>query len=342
MIHRPVVGRIPRPAESAFTSRKESTLMTLSTVLGMDVSKEWIDACLLPAGQEWHVSTQPEELQAWVQALPPDIELAVLEATGGLQAVVAALLDSRGIPVAVVNPKQIRDFARALGVLAKNDRVDARVIARFGQHMQPPARPLPTPEMTALRELIVRRQQIVDLLTAEKNRGLIVCTPAVQKNIHQHIHYLEKQLDALHRQIEEAVQKSPLWRAQEQLLTSMKGVGRVTAVKLMAHLPELGSLTRREIAALAGVAPYCHESGKRRGRSYIEKGRGAVRSALYMAALSALRYNPAIKQFAERLKQKGKKGKVILVACMRKMLVTLNAMMRDQIPWQNHLVALEN
>lgn len=316
--------------------------MTSSTfVLGIDVSKEWIDACLLPTHETGHISTQPDALQAWVDSLPDTITLAVMEATGGLQTPIAARLEARGIPVAVVNPKQIRDFARAAGVLAKTDRVDAQMIALFGERLQPTPHPLPDAELTALRELIARRKELMDTLTAETNRRAVTRTPVVQKNIQKHIQWLEKQVENLNRQIEQHVQANPRWQAQEDLLSSMCGIGQVTADTLLAYLPELGTLTRREVAALVGVAPYCHESGKWRGRRFIERGRAVVRCALYMAARSAKRWNPAIRQLAERLEQKGKAWKVIMVACMRKMLVTLNAMMRDQIPWQKHGLPLE-
>lgn len=305
-----------------------------STFLGIDLSKEWLDAHLLPHGKTWHLSTEPSELEAWINDLPPDLSLVVMEATGGLETRLAALLHQRGIPVVIVNPRRIRDFARAAGLLAKNDTLDAYAIALFAQRIQPPVRELPTEMQAELSEILTRRRQVRDTLQAERNRLERAQSKTVRHDLTAHIRWLEKHLDQLELQLEDLIQSNSLWKEQEERLLSVPGVGPVTARTLLAELPELGRLTRREIAALVGVAPYCHESGKWRGRSFIEKGRSSVRHTLYMAALVAKKHNFVIRSFAERLAQKGKATKVILVACMRKLLVILNAMVRDKKLWQ--------
>lgn len=310
-------------------------MSSFNSVLGIDLSQDWLDAHLLPQGQTSHLSTDPVELERWISSLPDGITLAVMEATGGLEARVAALLHERGIPVAIVNPRQIRDFARAVGLLAKNDRLDAHAIALFAQRVQPPTRALPDAQQTALRELIVRRRQLLETLVAERNRLRRATTTPVRKSLTRHVQWLERQLESLEREIEALIQSSPLWREQEERLLSVPGVGPATVRTLLAELPELGRLTRREIAALVGVAPYCHESGKWRGRSFIERGRAHVRHVLYMAALAARRWNPLIRIFAERLQQKGKAPKVVLVACMRKLLVIVNAIVRHKSYWKS-------
>lgn len=309
--------------------------MTLHRVLGIDLSKNWLDAHLAPDSQVWRVSMQPADLQSWMDGLPNDIDLVVLEATGGLQALVAGMLHERGFPVAVVNPRQIRDYARSIGQLAKTDALDARIIALFGKQTEPPVRPLPSEDQAALRELTTRRKQLVDNLTAEKNRLQTAHTSLVQKNLKAHIRWLETRLGNLNLSIEKLIQTSPLWIENEQRLLSVPGVGQVTARTLLAELPELGALSGKQIAALVGIAPYVHESGKWRGKSFIERGRAAVRRVLYMAALVATRFNPVIRAFAKQLKQRGKANKVVLIACIRKLLVLLNAIMRDQTYWLN-------
>mgnify|MGYP004704129969 CR=1 FL=1 len=305
-----------------------------SMFLGIDLSKEWLDAYLLPQGTTWHLSTELAGLEAWVDDLPSDLSLVVLEATGGLETRVAALFHQRGIPVVIVNPRRIRDFARAYGLLAKNDALDAYAIALFAQRIQPPVRDLPTEAQAELSEILTRRRQVRDTLQAERNRLEHARAKTVRQDLADHIRWLEKRLTQLETQLEALIQSHSPWKEQEKRLLSVPGVGPVTARTLLAELPELGRLTRREIAALVGVAPYCHESGKWRGRSLIEKGRASVRHTLYMAALVAKKHNAQIRSFADRLAQKGKAFKVIMVACMRKLLVMLNAMERDQKLWQ--------
>lgn len=302
--------------------------------LGIDLSKNWLDAHLLPQGETWHVSTDSPELEQWIDQLPSDISLVVMEATGGLENRIAALFHQRGIPVVITNPRRIRDFARACGLLAKNDALDAYAIALFAQRIQPPVRELPDDAQIELNEVMTRRRQVLETLGSEKNRLERVRSKRVRKDILAHIKWLEKRLDQLEQDLNGLIEGNDLWREQEERMKSVPGVGPVLARMLLAYLPELGRLTRREIAALVGVAPFCHESGKWRGRSFIEKGRAGIRKTLYMAALSAMKYNRVIQSFAERLKNKGKKAKVIIVACMRKLLVMLNAMQRDQTHWQ--------
>jgi transposase len=302
--------------------------------LGIDLSKRWLDAHLLPTGQTWHLATDPETLEAWVAQLPAEIHLAVLEATGGLERSVAALLQQRRIPVAVVNPRRIRDFARAANRLDKTDALDAYVIALFAQRLQPPARPLPEAAQIELNEILTRRRQVQTNLQMERNRLAQVHSAPVRQDLQEHIQWLEQRMQQLDRQLQALVQSHAEWKEQEERMRSVPGVGPVTARTLLAELPELGHLSRREVAALVGVAPYSHSSGQWRGRSCIEKGRASVRHVLFMAALVAKRSNPQIKAFAQRLKEKGKAAKVVLVACMRKLLVMLNALERDQKHWQ--------
>lgn len=309
--------------------------MTTHRILGIDVSKDWLDACLLPSEETWHTAMEPAVLESWIASLPHDISLAVLEATGGLHTPLAALLHAHGIPVVVVNPKLIRDFARSTGQLAKTDSLDAYVIALYGQRVQPPVRPLPSEDRIVLRELVARRRQLIEQLTAENNRLHTAQTPLVQNNLEQHIQWLQSQLGALEQSIASCIEASSVWQEQQHRLLSVPGVGEVTARTLLAELPELGLVSHKEIAALAGVAPFTKQSGRWKGRSFIERGRASVRRALYMAALVASRHNPVLRAFAQRLKQAGKPNKVVLVACMRKLLVILNAMMKQNSFWMN-------
>jgi transposase len=242
-------------------------------------------------------------------------------------------LAAAGLPVVVVNPRQVRDFAKAMGQLAKTDRLDAQVLARFGQATRPQLRPLPDAETQALQALVSRREQLVQMITAEKNRRYLALT-AIRRQIDTHIRWLQKQLKRVDDDLDQAVRSSPLWQEQERLLCTAKGVGPVTARALITHLPELGTLDGKQIAALVGVAPFNRDSGPRQGRKKIWGGRKRVRSALYMAVLSASRHNRHIRSFYQRLLAAGKLPKVALVACMRKLLVILNAMVRSNTPWE--------
>jgi len=312
--------------------------------VGIDVAKAQLDVCVLPAVDRWRSANTPPEIDALVTrlgALAPT--LVVLEATGGYEAPVAAALAAAGLAVAVVNPRQVRDFAKATGLRAKTDRLDAAVLARFAERVQPAPRPLPDATSTTLAALVTRRRQLLAMHTAETNRLHLESrrtTPAVRRSLEQSVAWLAAQLAEVEHDLDDTVQQSPLWRAQEELLRSVPGIGPVSARTLLAELPELGRLDRRQIAALVGVAPMAHDSGQYRGRRLIVGGRGPVRHTLYMATLAATRCNPPIRQFYQRLRARGKPGKVALVACMRKLLVMLNAMMHANRRWQPPLPAL--
>jgi transposase len=257
----------------------------------------------------------------------------VLEATGGYEYLVAAALAGKGIAVAVVNPRQVRDFAKATGVLAKTDKIDARILARFAEAIRPEPRPLPTPEAKELEEFLSRRRQIVDMLTMEKNRLGIAATDRMKRSLKKHIAWLEEALRRADDDIDKAVRASPAWREQEDLLRSVPGIGPVTSRTLIAELPELGSLNRKKIAALVGVAPLNRDSGTMQGARSCWGGRASIRQVLFMAAKTAVRWNPTIRRTYLALKERGKKPKVALVACMHKLLTILTAMVRDGRRW---------
>ena len=302
--------------------------------VGIDVSKETLDVHVLPEGRAFAVARTPagiEELLGELLALRP--ELVVLEATGGLERVVTAALAGAQVPVVAVNPRQIRDFARATGQLAKTDAIDAAVIARFGQAIRPAPRALPDEAAQQLAELVTRRRQVIDMAVAERNRRRLVTAKPALRSIDRVLKVLEAQLGDIDREIGDRIQASPAWREAEDLLKSVPGVGDQTARTLIAALPELGHLNRRQIAALAGLAPFNRDSGQWRGRRSITGGRADVRSVLYMAALAGIRANAALKACYQRLRAAGKPAKVALVAVMRKLLTTLNAILRDKSPW---------
>lgn len=307
--------------------------------LGIDLSKQWLDAYLAPTGQTWRVASEPDALEAWAEALPANLTLIVMEATGGLERRVAALLVRHALPVAVVNPRQVRNFAKAMGLLAKTDRLDARAIALFAERMRPEPRPLKDEQAQELEELLARRRQLVEMRTGEKNRLGQARSDPVRTSIENSIQWLEGQIEQCDREIDALIEANPGWRKREDLLRSVPGVGPVTARTLASNLPELGKLSRREIGALVGVAPFVRQSGQWRGRSFCTGGRGAVRSALYMATFTATRHNPVIRQFFEHLIAQGKPYKVALVASMRKLLVILNTMARNNEPWRDPLIA---
>ena len=304
-----------------------------SPVLGIDISKEWIDARLLPGEQSWKVSTASDRLQQWIDHLPPGITLAVMEASGGLEMPIAAALSNAGIPVAIVNPKQIRAFATALGQQAKTDALDAQVIARFGELIRPTPRPLPSETRALLDELVTRRRQLIETSVAEQNRLSTMRSIQTRQSIETHLHWLKSQVKEIEKQLEELIKKSPTWMVDKKLLTSVPGVGPITSSILLAALPELGKLSHREITSLVGLAPMPRESGKWHGKRFIRGGRANVRSAIYMCILSAIRYNPIIKVFYIRLLSAGKEKKVAMVACMHKLLIILNSIIRDRKPW---------
>jgi transposase len=303
--------------------------------VGIDVSKARLDVALVPTGDALALDNDAVGIASLVERLkaqPP--ELVVLEATGGLQLPVAAALGVAGLSVAVVNPRQVRDFARATGKLAKTDRIDAQVLAEFGRRLQPTPRALPDQATQELGALLDRRHQVVEMLTAEKNRLHRAMQP-VQPRIQAHILWLIQQLKELDQDLGDAVRASPLWREKEELLRSVPGVGKVLSLTLLSHLPELGTLERQQVAALVGVAPWNRDSGVLRGKRAVWGGRAPVRAVLYMATVAAVRCNPAIQVFYQRLLAAGKAKKVALVACMHKLLTILNAMLKHNTPWNS-------
>jgi transposase len=307
--------------------------MDTAIYVGIDVAKAQLDIAVRPSAEQW-VSPHDEEgitaLVARLHALRPT--LVVLEATGGREAALAAALATAGLAVAVVNPRQVRDFARAVGQLAKTDALDAQVLARFAEVVRPTPRPLPDVQAQELSALLARRRQLVAMRTAERQR-LDTAVPAVRRHIQRHLAWLEQELSDLDRHLHEAIQASPLWREQEDLLRSVPGIGPTTALTLLAEVPELGHLDRKAIAALVGVAPLNCASGTLRGRRLVWGGRARVRAILYMAALVATKHNPTIRAFYQRLCAAGKPKKVALTACMHKLLLIANAILRRRTPW---------
>ena len=305
----------------------------LGGYVGIDISKVNLDVVHRPSRKVWQFTNdQPGLLLlvARLQELQP--ELIVMEATGGIEVPVSAVLAEAGLPIAIVNPRQVRNFARAIGKMAKTDRIDAEVIARFAEVVHPERRALPEEAARDLGVLLARRRQLVEMLVAEKNR-LHSAVVRVRQPILEHIAWLGSAIKSLDQQIDELIKSSPIWRGKDDLLRSVPGIGPTVSTTLLIELPELGTLTRQEIAALAGVAPFNRDSGRYRGKRKIVGGRAPVRSALYMAALVGTRYNPAIQQFYQRLIAAGKLKKVALVACMRKLLTILNAMLKSEQTW---------
>jgi transposase len=315
-------------------------MMRESRFVGIDVSKDELETAVRPSGEHW--TTQYTELEvANLVSRLNDLQpvLVVLEATGGYEAPLAAALAAAGLPVAVVNPRQVRDFAKSNGRLAKTDRIDAAVLAHFADSNRPAPKPLPDEQSQRLAALLSRRRQVIEMLKAEKQR-LAKALSNVRPHIQAHIAWLEQELDDLNRELEQAVKDSPLWRDKENLLRSVPGVGPVFARTLLADLPELGQLNRKGIAALVGVAPFNQDSGRKRGRRIVWGGRSNVRSVLYMATLAATRYNPVICTFYQRLLAAGKPTKVALTACMRKLLTIVNAVVAKNTAWRNGPVAV--
>ena len=307
--------------------------MVTASFVGIDVSKDHLDLHARPNGLAARYTNDPAGIASLitrVAGLTP--ERVVLEATGGFEASVAAALVSAGLPVVIVNPRQVRDFAKATGKLAKTDAIDAAVLAHFAQAIQPEVRPLPDADAQALAALVDRRRQLLEIRTAEMNR-LGLATTRVATSLRSHIAYLSGQLDEVDRELAELIEASPLWRAKDELLQSAPGIGPVVSRVLVSELPELGTLSNKRIASLVGVAPMSRDSGRSSGTRSIAGGRAGVRSGLYMAILSAVRYNEPIRKFYQKLRDAGKAIKVAQVAAMRKLLVILNAMVRDNRPW---------
>lgn len=304
------------------------------TFIGIDVSKETLDVAVdgePDVPQYANDVAGIAALTAW--STEKGATLVVVEASGGWELDLVTALAVAGLPAAVVNPTRVRNFAKALGQYAKTDKIDARVLARFAAVVQPPVRALKSGDQARLAAVISRRQQLVDMLTQEKNRR-VTTREEMRDQLERHISWLETELADLNDQLEKLVAHCADWQAKKDVMISVKGVGPVTATTLLADLPELGTLNRQQIAALVGLAPLNKDSGRKRGQRHIFGGRKAVRSKLYMAALSAVKHNPVICAFYERLVAKGKLQKVALTACMRKLLVILNAMIRDMAPWQ--------
>lgn len=306
-----------------------------NTIVGIDVSKDRLDVAVRPNGEVFTIERNPvglEQLTLRLEAMCPD--LVALEATGGFETIVAAALAAARLPVVVVNPAQIRAFARAIGQRAKTDPIDAAVIAHFAEATRPVPRPLPDEATRLLADLVGRRRQIIEMMGAERQREKRVTVPRLRKSIVRLLKALERELTSVDTDINDAVRGSPAWREKEDLLASVPGVGPTIARTLIAELPELGQLSRRQIAALAGLAPFTRQSGQWRGRSFIGGGRTAVRAALFMGAMVAKRHNPTLKAFFDRLVAAGKPKMVALIAVARKLLTILNAILRDRRPWQ--------
>lgn len=329
-----IVHTIPNPSSQALG---QSAQGQNHTVVGIDISKARLDVACFPASPQPAASFENDAqghaaLIRWLREINP--RLIVIESTGGYQRLLAAALGVAGLPVVVVNPRQVRDFARAVGILAKTDAIDAAVLARFGHNLNPPLRPLPDAQATALVDLLARRRQLVELHTAESNRLAQAVASKVKASIHAVLTVIRKQIAAIDNDLDQLIKQSPLWHEKETLLTSVPGVGPRTARTLLGCLPELGHISRQTIAALVGVAPINRDSGTMRGKRTTWGGRKVVRSALYMAALVATRHNAVIREHYQKLVGAGKQKKVALVACMRKLLVMLNAILRTKTPWR--------
>ena len=293
--------------------------------IGIDIAKDSFDIHVKPSDEHWSSTNNANGIDETVERLIGlNPSCTVLEATGGLESQLAATLSSAGLPVAIVNPRQVRDFARALGKLAKTDSIDAEVIALFAEKINPECRPLPSEDEQALKELITRRRQLVDMRTMESNRQQYLHSQKVTHSIDTLVTHINSEIKDIDREIKQFIKKSPVWRAKENLLKSVPGIGDGTAAMLMAMLPELGTLSRRQIAALVGLAPMNRDSGTFRGRRMVTGGRAAIRCGLYMPTLTAIKCNPLIKQFYDRLISKGKPFKVAITACMRKLITILN------------------
>ena len=301
--------------------------------VGIDVSKDRLDVAVRPTGETWQVPYDAEGISSLAGNLRELVpQLVVLEATGGMELAVAGELALADVPIAVVNPRHVRDFARAAGKLAKTDALDAQVLAHFAEAMQPEPRPLPDATTQELKALVARRRQLVEMITAEKNR-MRTATRRIRPKVQEHVRWLEEHLEDLDQDLGDFMRSSPMWKDKDELLRSTPGVGPVLSMTLLSDLPELGALNRGEIAALVGVAPFNRDSGTLRGKRTVWGGRSQVRAALYMAALVATRYNPVLRDFYQRLCAAGKPKKVALTACMRKLLTILNVMVKHHSHW---------
>ena len=305
--------------------------------VGIDVSKDRLDIYVRPLGEAFSVSQTSRDIDGLVARLKTfSAKVIALEATGGYETAVVAALSLAGLPVVVLNPSHVRSFAKALGQQAKTDSLDARVIAHFAEAANPQIRPLPDESTQTLAVLVARRRQVVDMITAEKQR-LHSAAGLVQKSIKRVIRALERELEGINDDIDGMIKASPVWRYKENLLTSAPGIGTTTARTLLAEMPELGSLDRKQVAALAGLAPYTRQSGQWRGKSFIGGGRASIRKALFLSAMTAIRHSRTLKASYESLRRAGKPKMVAIIAVERKLLTMLNAMMRDQTPWAEQM-----
>ena len=318
----------------------DATAQDANSYVGIDVSKDQLDLHIHPAGEAFSVSRDTAGLEGLIERLKAyALKAIAVEATGGLESVVVASLLAEGLPVIVVNPAQVRAFANALGKRAKTDPIDAAVIARFVEATKPEIRSLPSAQTLALADLMARRRQIVQMITAERQRAMRSTANArLQKSIARLLKALQRELDSLDDDIDTSVRGSPVWREKEDLLSSVPGVGKVIARTLLAELPELGTLDRRQIAALVGLAPFTRQSGKWRGKSFISGGRASCRTVLFTGALVAARHNPDLKAFRQRLINAGKPKIMAIIAVARKLLTILNAIIRDKSPWAPKIV----
>lgn len=301
--------------------------------VGIDVSKNTLDVCIAPSGETLHVAHDEAGIAQIVKRLKAVAPtLIVMEATGALEVRLASELAGQGLPVAVINPRQARDFAKATGQLAKTDAVDAAMLAAFARAIRPAVRPVKDADVRDLDALVTRRRQLIEMRVQETLR-LGTASKVQKKSLNAHIAWLDKRITDLDDDLTRRLRSSEAWRTKDDLLRGIPGVGAVTTLTMLAKCPELGTLNRREIAKLTGVAPLADDSGKHRGKRFIWGGRADVRAVLYMAAVSAIRHNPVIKAFAERLTQAGKPAKVVIVACMRKLLTIMNTMIKNNAPW---------
>jgi transposase len=307
---------------------------TNPTNIGIDVSKDWLDIVVFPSGETWRTENTAEKIGVLIEKLEKlNPERIVIEATGGYERLVTSLLYLAQLPICRVNPRRVRYYARSVGQLAKTDKLDAKVLARFGESVKPALTRLPTEQEELLSALLTRREQLLAILVAEKNR-LGTAPTKLRPSLNEHITWLKRQLKELDQEIDAFINNTPELKEKDGLLQEVEGVGKKTSAKLIADVPELGACDRKQIAALVGTAPYNQDSGNKKGQRSISGGRPDVRSVLYMSTLTATRFNPVIKEFYQRLLKAGKKKKVALVACMRKLLTILNAILRDRKHWE--------
>jgi transposase len=308
--------------------------ITVEKFVGIDIAKNTVDVCIDPDAEVMHVAYDNKGVATICQRLKAiSPTLIVMEATGGLETRLASELAALGLSVAVINPRQARDFAKATGQLAKTDRVDAAVLAAFARAIRPQARAMKDPDTRALDDLVSRRRQLIDMRVQETLRLGTTASKTMLKSLNAHVAWLDKRITEIDTELTRRLRTSDVWRTKDDLLRGVPGVGAVTSLTMLAKCPELGQLNRREIAALTGVAPLAKDSGKHRGKRFVWGGRADVRAVLYMATVSAIRFNSSIKAFAERLKLAGKPGKVVIVACMRKLLTIMNAIIKNNMPW---------